>query len=116
MTPQAVYLIDVNLPTMFSLWNSPQFVHVRDIDDEWDDSRIWDHARENNLTIITKDADFSNRILFAEPPPSVIHLRFGNLRFREFFQVMSAQWDDIISMSAKCKLVNVFTDSIQGVR
>jgi len=31
------YLIDVNLPYYFSLWDSPDFTHQKDIDDEWTD-------------------------------------------------------------------------------
>jgi hypothetical protein len=27
------FLVDVNLPTRFSLWNTPEFIHQRDIDD-----------------------------------------------------------------------------------
>ncbi len=41
----------------------------RDIDDEWSDEQIWNYAGENNLTIISKDSDFSNRILLEQPPP-----------------------------------------------
>ncbi|MEO8074626.1 MAG: DUF5615 family PIN-like protein [Acidobacteriota bacterium] len=50
---------------------------------------LWNYAKENNLTIITKDADFSNRIIFQEPPPKVIHIRFGNMKMREFYAVLT---------------------------
>jgi len=116
MTSGVRFLIDVNLPSRLALWNDPAFQHVREIDDEWDDSQIWDYAKAHALTIITKDADFSNRILFSEPPPKVIHLKFGNLRFKEFFKVLNAQWEDVIALNDNCKLVNVFSDSVQGVR
>lgn len=89
---------------------------MKDIDDQWNDSKIWEYARIHDLTIITKDADFSNRIIFSEPPPRVIHLRFGNLRFNDFYQVISTQWKAIVELSEACKLVNVFTDNIQGVK
>ncbi|MEZ4821876.1 MAG: DUF5615 family PIN-like protein [Ignavibacteria bacterium] len=36
---------------------------------------MWEYAKENNLTIISKDADFSSRILIKSPPPKVIHIR-----------------------------------------
>lgn len=61
----AKFLIDANLPYRFSLWKSDDYIHQNDIDDEWTDSQIWDYAKDNNLTIITKDADFSNRIFFS---------------------------------------------------
>ncbi len=66
------YLIDVNLPYHISLWEGDDYVHVKDIDDQWSDTQIWNYARERDLTIITKDADFSDRILLVGPPPRVI--------------------------------------------
>ncbi len=80
----AKYLIDVNLPYHFSLWKSADYIHQKDIGDERTDEQIWNYAKENNLTIITKDSDFSNRIIFHQPPPKVIHVRFGNVKMREF--------------------------------
>ena len=111
----AKFLIDVNLPYRFSIWKGDDYIHQKDIDDEWTDEQIWDFARENNLTIITKDADFSNRIIFHEPPPKVIHIRFGNLKMREFFAEMTAIWDDVLELSKTHKLVNVFRDRIEAI-
>jgi predicted nuclease of predicted toxin-antitoxin system len=81
----AKYLIDVNLPYRFSLWKGNDYIHQTDLGDEWTDAQIWNFAKENNLTIITKDCDFSNRIIFHEPPPKVIHIRFGNMKMKDFF-------------------------------
>ncbi len=71
------YLIDANLPYYFSLWKTNEYQHIFDIND-----------------IITKDADFSNRILFRNPPPKVIHIRFGNLRMKVFFERITQCWDE----------------------
>lgn len=109
------YLIDVNLPYRFSLWNNSDYIHQVDINDEWTDKQIWDYAAQSNLTIITKDSDFSNRIIFHEPPPKVIHIRFGNMKMREFFVVMTAIWDDVLELSESHKLVNVFRDRIEAI-
>ena len=54
------HLIDANLPYYFSLWNTPDFIHQKDINDEWSDNLIWQHAKENNLIITTKDKDFQS--------------------------------------------------------
>lgn len=109
------YLIDVNLPYRFSLWNSEDFIHQTNIDDEWTNEQIWDYAKVNNLTIITKDADFSNRIIFHEPLPKVIHIRFGNMKMRDFHSTLTTIWDEIIDMSGTHKLVNVFRDRIEAI-
>ena len=109
------YLIDANLPYRFSLWKSDDYIHQYDINDELTDAQIWNQAQENNLTIVTKDADFSNRIIFHTPPPKVIHIRFGNLKMREFFSVMTAIWDDVLELHENHKLVNVFRDRIEAI-
>jgi predicted nuclease of predicted toxin-antitoxin system len=60
----AKYLIDANLPYYFGLWNNPDYIHVKDINDSWSDEQIWDYAKQNGLIIITKDADFSIKVLY----------------------------------------------------
>lgn len=111
----AKFLVDVNLPYRFSLWKDNAYIHQTDLGDEWTDTQIWNYAKENNLTIITKDADFSNRIIFHEPPPKVIHIRFGNLKMREFFKVIIAIWSNVIDLNENHKLVNVFRDRIEAI-
>jgi predicted nuclease of predicted toxin-antitoxin system len=111
----ASFIIDANLPYYFSLWNTPEFIHVKDINDEWTDEQIWTYAKTNNLTIITKDSDFSNKIIFNNPPPRVIHLRFGNMKMKPFFETITKLWDDIIEINKDHKLVNVFIDRIEGI-
>lgn len=71
----AKYLIDVNLPRFFSLWNSELYLHQYDLGDEWPDTEIWNYAKANNLTIITKDSDFSTKVMFQTPLPKVIHTK-----------------------------------------
>jgi len=43
-----------------------------------DDSSIWDHARQNGFTIVSKDADFPERGVLLGSPPKVIWIRRGN--------------------------------------
>jgi predicted nuclease of predicted toxin-antitoxin system len=111
----AEFLIDANLPYFFSLWNNNRFIHLKDINDVWTDSEVWEYALKNHLTIITKDSDFSNRILFKEPPPKVIHIKFGNIRINEFHNIISNLWNDIEEFNKEHKLVNVYTDRIEGI-
>lgn len=42
------------------------------------DEQVWNYARESGLTIVTKDADFHDRVILSGFPPKVIWLRFGN--------------------------------------
>lgn len=111
----ARYLIDINLPYYFSLWNTDEYVHQRDLNPRAADTDIWNYAKSHNLTVITKDRDYSDRILLLDPPPHVIHLRVGNMKLRDFHLFMSVHWSEIIEMSKTHKLVYVFKNRIEGV-
>lgn len=109
------FLIDVNLPYYFSLWRGEEFIHQKDINDEWTDKQIWEYARENNLTIITKDSDFSHRIINSDPPPKIIHIKFGNLKMNEFFETLNKCWEEVLQLNESCKLINIYIDTIEGI-
>ncbi len=111
----AKFLIDANLPYLFSLWKSNDFLHVVEIDDELSDEEIWNYAKENSLTIITKDADFSNKIIFKTPPPKVIHLKIGNLKMQELHSFLRKNWTEIEDISKNHKLTKVYPDRIEGL-
>ena len=93
------YLVDANLPYYFSLWNGKEFIHQVDLGDTWSDEQIWNYAKEHYLTIITKDADFSNRIILSEPPPKVIHLKIGNMKLNRLFEFLSENPEAIANFS-----------------
>lgn len=109
------YLVDANLPYYFSLWKTNEYVHVFDLNDSWTDNEIWDYAKVHNLTIISKDADFSNLIMLSQPPPRVIHIRLGNLTVRALFQILSKNWHTVITLSEKHKLINLFSNRIEVI-
>ncbi len=111
----AKYLIDINLPYYFSPWNSDEYVHQRDFDAKASDADIWEYAKRHRLTIITKDRDYSDRILLLEPPPRIIHLKVGNMKIRDFHRFITKHWKQVLEMSATHKLVIVFVDKIEGI-
>lgn len=83
------YLIDANLPRWFSLWAGADYEFVHDFGAAWNDSRIWQYASTNAQTIVTKDADFSHRVLLAASGPRIIHIRVGNLTIAELHCYLS---------------------------
>ena len=111
----AKYLIDANLPYRLSLWQGEDFQHVFDLDDSWPDGEIWHYAKEHSLTIVTKDADFSDWMLLSDPPPKVIHLRIGNMKMRDLFSFLHRHWHEIVELSETHKLVSVYQDEIEYV-
>jgi len=42
------------------------------------DQRVWEHAREFDFIIVSKDSDFYARSLVEGAPPKVIWIRTGN--------------------------------------
>ena len=64
--------------------------------------------------IVTKDADFSDRILVSTPPPWIVHLRFGNMRRQEFHRFLAALWPQVEALLPANKLVCVYADRIEA--
>ncbi len=108
------YIVDENLPYYFGLWHNNEFIHVLDIPEIKTDEEIWDYAKANNLIIITKDADFSNKIMFSPPPPKVIHLKIGNLKLKELHHFLNKTWPFIEEEVKNHKLVNIYPDRIES--
>jgi len=42
------------------------------------DGVVWEYARLNGLTIVSKDSDFFHRSILVGAPPKVIWIRLGN--------------------------------------
>ena len=111
----ARYLIDANLPRWFSLWSGGDCEFVHDLGASWSDSQIWAYADQHALTIVSKDADFSDRVLLREDGPKVIHVRVGNLTIGELRQHLSAVWPAVCHASDACRLVQVYNDRIESI-
>lgn len=109
------YLLDENLPGTLRFTPSLPIQHVRDLGEGITDSQVWEHAYRNELIIVTKDADFSDRMLLADPPPRVVHLRFGNMRLGEFHEYLESVWSRVEALLDTHKLVHVFLDRIEAV-
>lgn len=110
------FLFDENLPQNISF--SPMFpvIHARSLGVSLSDSALWRHARQNQLLIVSEDADFSHRIMLSSPPPWVVHLRFGNLRRGDFHALPARLWPAIETLLPAHKLVNVYADRIEAVK
>lgn len=112
----AKYLVDVNLPYFFKLWNSSDYEHVRDINDEWTDQQIWNYAKQNDMVIITKDSDFAIKLLVEGSPPKIIHIKFGNLKFRDFHILLSSLWENVITQVELYSMINIYLDRIEYIK
>ena len=108
-------LLDQNLPVRLRFTPSLPVVHATRFGANPGDSELWRLAREHDWAIVTKDADFSVRIILAEPPPRVVPLRFGNLRLAAFHGRLASAWPQVETLLATHKLINVFVDRIEAV-
>ncbi len=109
------FLFDENLPRRIRFTPSHPVVHVEMLGPSPDDAAVWECARQRELVIVTKDADFSDRILLAQPPPWVVHLRIGNLRRADFHAFLARIWPQVEALLTAHKLVNVYADRIEAV-
>jgi len=109
------YLLDENLPSRLRFVPRLPVTHATELGPQPTDQQVWDYARIHDPVVVTKDADFSNRILVSTPPPRVIHVRVGNLRRQEFHALLAKVWPRIESLGELYKLVNVYPDYIEVV-
>jgi predicted nuclease of predicted toxin-antitoxin system len=109
------YLFDENLPTRLRFSPKLPIVSTSKIGRQPTDSQIWEFARKHDLVIVSKDADFSDRIITQSPPPRVVHLRLGNLRRNDFHTLLARVWPQIETLLKSHKLVNVYADRLEGI-
>ena len=109
------YLFDGNVPSRLRFSPNLPMVPLSKAGRNPSDSQIWEFARKHDLVIVSKDSDFSDRIMAASPPPRVVHLRFGNLRRDEYHALLARRRPRIESLLKTNKLVNVYADRLEGI-
>ncbi len=108
-------LLDGNVPARLRFSPKLPIVPLAKAGRNPSDSQIWEFARKRDLVIVSKDTDFSDRIMASSPPPRVVHLRFGNLRRNEYHALLARRWPQIESLLKTNKLVNVYADRLEGI-
>jgi predicted nuclease of predicted toxin-antitoxin system len=110
------FLVDENIPSRLMIAPALPVIHSRSLGISPSDTALWLYAREHSLAIVTKDADFSNRIMVSDPPPWIVRLRFGNMRRVEFHALLAKMWPHIESLLPTHKLISVYTDRIEFIK
>jgi predicted nuclease of predicted toxin-antitoxin system len=109
------FLLDQNLPARLTFKPALPVTPAVSLGPNPTDTLLWEYARERELVIVTKDADFSERIIMRTPPPWVVHLRIGNLRRLEFHALLARAWPQVEILLKSHKLVNVYFDRVEGI-
>jgi predicted nuclease of predicted toxin-antitoxin system len=65
-----------------------------------DDRIVWDYARKNEYTVVTKDSDFSEIIVLLGFPPKVIWIHRGNCSTRVIEQILRDNYGAIRQLEA----------------
>jgi len=110
------FIFDENTPRKLTFKPTLPVYHAADMGESLTDTQIWDYAKKNILVIVSKDADFSNRILVSQPPPWVIHLRVGNMRKKDFHHFLEGIWPSLETALPKSKIVNVYRNRIESIQ
>jgi len=79
----------------------PGSLHVRDAGLQTaDDEAVWQFAIENNLCIVSKDADFHQLSFLHGTPPKIIWIQRGNCSTLAIERLLRSQADAIIDFGA----------------
>jgi predicted nuclease of predicted toxin-antitoxin system len=60
------------------------------------DADIWEYAITHECAVVTKDQDFSERLISTSPAPVVVWLRIGNSSNRALLAWLLPLWPDIV--------------------
>lgn len=76
----------------------PGSQHIREVlSINVDDLIIWNHAKTNGFTILTKDNDFDERSQLEGCPPKIIHLICGNKTTLHILNLLLWRKEDILA-------------------
>jgi predicted nuclease of predicted toxin-antitoxin system len=94
-------LLDENLSWRMIKKLSPFFeevVHASDLKiiQPADDISIWNYAKKNGFTILSKDDDFEKIVLLRKAPPKLIYLKTYNLDTNKLVDLILGNKDKLI--------------------
>jgi predicted nuclease of predicted toxin-antitoxin system len=79
----------------------PASAHVADYGlDRATDAEVWDFARLNDFTLVTKDADFNDLTALRGFPPKVVWLRIGNCSTNQVEALLRTRDQDLLDFVA----------------
>ena len=110
------FLFDENLPSKIRFSPSLPVIHASTLGKSPSDTFIWNYAKNNDLIIVTKDTDFSNRVMFEVSSVKVIRLCFGNMRRNAYHDFLAGIWPTIEKLITHHSLIHVYSDRIDTIR
>jgi predicted nuclease of predicted toxin-antitoxin system len=109
------FLIEENLPLELGRELGVESIHATELGLRLTDEQIWKKASELGCILVTKDADFFDRLALFGPPPKVIWARIGNMRLRELVEFFVREWPDICRLLESSDLVEIFPNRLEAI-
>ncbi len=113
---KAEFLIDANLPFNVPVWKHDSFAFVLKINPAWDDDEIWNYAKGEKLTIVTKDKDFLVKQAITGSPPKVVHIKYGNLKLKAFVERIEIVWQEVVVLLQTHTIINIYLNKIEAIK
>ena len=109
-------LIDENLPAHLAEALGEIGLAATELGDQPTDEALWQFARREGLVILTKDADFFDKLVVQGAPPKIVWLRTGNMRRADLVAFLAQQWPRIRTLLDQADLVEVHADRIEAIK
>ena len=68
--------------------------------DQASDAVLWERARQDGYTIVTKDSDFSDMSVLRGFPPKVIWIRLGNCTTKQIEDLLRKHHDAVVAFES----------------
>ena len=108
-------VIDENLPQTLVPKLGLRAVHATELGERLSDQQLWQHARQQGSVLLTKDADFFDRLSLEGPTPKVIWVRLGNLRRAALESAVLRHWPQVIELLETNSLVEIHPDRLEAI-
>jgi predicted nuclease of predicted toxin-antitoxin system len=108
----ANFIVDANLPYRIQLFKNPEFVSAIDLGLAQNDFEIWNYAKANNLTVISRDVDFYQLLLQNRAPPKLVWFRVHYLSVKETSLLFNSCWPEVDVLLNRFSLVEIHRDHL----
>lgn len=72
--------------------------------DEAEDTQVWEYAKENDFTLVTKDADFGDLSILRGFPPKIIWIRRGNCKTSDIEAILRQKFEAIHEVETETQI------------
>ena len=109
-------LVDENLPADLERIVGPECTHATELGNQPTDDELWTYAAEQKLVILTKDADFFDRLIVHGSPPQIVWVRTGNMRRIDLHDLLERVWPKVLGLLENADLVEIHEDRLEAIK